>query len=84
MRNILTILLFLCSCISIGSAQWFNDPFRFPEENTILGGVGITTIGDTTYTTFTIAPEFSFGTVGVGLNLLFLMNNENDFKLRKD
>lgn len=84
MRKILTILLFLCCCISIGSAQWFKDPFRFPEENTLLGGVGITTIGDTSYTTFTIAPEFSFGKVGVGLNLQFLMNNDNDFKLRKD
>jgi len=69
---------------AIGSAQWFKDPFRFPEENTLVGGIGYTFIDDTAYTTITFAPELSFGKFGVGLNLQFLMNSDNEFKLRKE
>ncbi len=65
-------------------AQYFPDPYRDPQENTVLGGLGMTWIDGQPFTTITLAPEFSFGQVGVGLNLQLLYDNNGDFKLRKD
>ena len=45
------------------------DSFMEEPGNSVNGGVGITFIGDTAYTTFTIAPEFEFGKLGIGLNI---------------
>ena len=77
------VLLFIVLHAAV-FAQGFRDPFRFPEENSIVGGIGITTIDDVAYTTFTIAPDIAIGKFGAGLYLQFLLNNENDFKLRTD
>jgi hypothetical protein len=61
-----------------------KDSFMGEPTNSVNGGVGITFIGDTAYTTFTIAPEFAFGKLGIGLNIELLFNNEDGFKFRKE
>ena len=65
-------------------AQYFPDPFRDPKENTVLGGVGVTWIDDQPFTTLTFAPDINLGNWGFGLYLQFLMDSENNLKLRKD
>jgi hypothetical protein len=85
MRNfcfILGILIF--GLLQISSAQVFKDPWRYPEQNQMMGGLGITWIDDQAYTTLTLAPDIALGKIGVGLYLQFLFNNQTDFKLRTD
>ncbi len=65
-------------------AQNFPNPFRYTEENRMFGGIGMTWIDGQPYTTFTLAPEIAIGKFGAGLYLQFLMDNENNFKLRTD
>jgi hypothetical protein len=76
----LFFVFFLAVCIL--PAQDMNS-FMDEPSNSVNGGVGITFIGDTAYTTFTIAPEFAFGKFGVGLNIELLFNNNDGFKFRK-
>ncbi len=64
--------------------QGFRDAYWYPDQNTMMGGLGITWIDDQPYTTITLAPEFAFGKFGVGFYLQLLMDNNNNFKLRKD
>jgi len=80
----LAFILFIIFTTALGFSQAFQDPFREPDQNTIQGGIGITWIDDEPYTTFTIAPDLSFGKFGVGVYLQLLMDNKNDFKLRED
>lgn len=82
--NFLSIPLLLVVYSTLIYSQAFQDPFHEPEQNTITGGIGMTWIDDEPYTTFTIAPDFAIGKFGVGIYLQFLMDNKNDFKLRKD
>lgn len=84
LRTPLMLIAFLGLFANSALFAQFQDPTQEPEENTILGGLGITWIDDQPYTTFTIAPDLHFGKVGVGLYLQFLMDNENNFELRKD
>ncbi|MEJ2544379.1 MAG: hypothetical protein P8Y99_09965, partial [Calditrichaceae bacterium] len=79
----LTILLMLLLSVNLLSAQNM-DSFMGEPGNSVNGGVGITFIGDTAYTTFTIAPEFAFGKLGIGLNIELLFNNSDGFKFRKE
>lgn len=65
-------------------AQGIPDAYWYPDQNTVAGGLGITWIDGQPYTTITLAPELTFGKIGVGLYLQLLMNNNNEFKLRKD
>jgi hypothetical protein len=65
-------------------AQGFQDPYRYPEENVIKGGVGMTWINNSSYTTFTLSPEFNFGKIGIGFYIQFLLDNQNNFQLRED
>ena len=64
--------------------QGFGDSYWYPDQNTMMGGLGVTWIDDQPYTTITLAPEFAFGKIGVGFYLQLLMDNNNNFKLRKD
>ena len=78
------ILLFIVFIGYVGIAQPFPNPYRFPEDPTVTGGVGVTWIDGTTYTTFTLAPDIALGNFGVGLYLQFLFNNDDGFKFRED
>ena len=79
------VITFLTICLFTQLAYTQNrDSFMGEPTNSVNGGVGITFIGDTAYTTFTIAPEFAFGKFGVGLNIELLFNNNNGFKFRKE
>ncbi|MFZ0391508.1 MAG: hypothetical protein WAN36_13700 [Calditrichia bacterium] len=80
---VILLLLLLTFGVSL-QAQGFQDPFRDPDTNTMMGGLGITWIDGQPYTTITLAPDFAFGKFGMGLYLQFLMDNNNSFKLRKD
>ncbi|MEJ2636596.1 MAG: hypothetical protein P8184_15050 [Calditrichia bacterium] len=64
-------------------AQGFRDPFQEPDQNSVMGGLGMTWIDGQPYTTVTLAPEFAFGKIGIGFYLQLLMDNNNQFKLRK-
>ena len=64
--------------------QGFRDVNWYPDQNTIMGGIGMTWIDDQPYTTITLAPEFAVGKIGVGFYLQLLMDNKNNFKLRED
>lgn len=76
------ILLFLVGFISLTFAQGFQDPFRFPEQSYIGGGLGVTWIDGQPFTTFTIAPDIAIGKFGVGVYLQLLFDRNNDWKLR--
>ena len=60
------------------------DPFGSENNSSVNGGLGMTWIDGTAYTTVTISPEFAFGKFGVGLNLELLFNNSGGFKFRDD
>ena len=79
----LIVSLILLLCINLLPAQNM-DSFMGEPGNSVNGGVGVTFIGDTAYTTFTIAPEFAFGKLGIGLNIELLFNNNDGFKFRKE
>ena len=79
------VLVFLALLLFIHFLPAQNmDSFMGEPTNSVNGGVGVTFIGDTAYTTFTIAPEFAFGKFGVGLNIELLFNNNDGFKFRKE
>ncbi len=59
------------------------DPFNQEDENYFNGGLGMTWIDGTAYTTITLTPEFAIGKFGVGLNIELLFNNSEGFKFRK-
>ncbi|MEJ2048553.1 MAG: hypothetical protein P8Y60_01675 [Calditrichota bacterium] len=84
MRNI--YLLFLCLLLLVPSifAQGIPESYFYADENVVTGGLGMTWIDGQPYTTFTFAPEIAVGKIGVGLYLQLLMDNNNEFKLRKD
>lgn len=84
MKNLLSVLLILFLLSTALFAQGFKDPFRYPETNSMMGGVGFTWIDGQPYTTITLAPDLAFGKIGVGIYLQLLMDNNNQFKLRKD
>lgn len=79
-----TLILLLGILTTLGYSQAFQDPFREPDHSTLQGGIGMTWIDGQPYTTITIAPDIAIGKFGVGVYLQFLMDNNNDFKLRKD
>jgi len=79
---------FLCLSVLIIAAtlnaQGFRDTYSDPNQSNVMGGLGITWIDDQPYTTLTLAPELALGKFGVGFYLQLLMDNQNNFKLRKD
>ena len=77
------IVLFTGILYSALAAQGL-DPFGDENSNYMNGGLGVTWIDGTAFTTFTIAPELAFGKFGVGLNIELMFNNEDGFKFRKD
>lgn len=82
MKMLKTILISL-SLMSVLFAQGL-DPFGSENNSSVNGGLGMTWIDGTAYTTVTISPEFAFGKFGVGLNLELLFNNSSGFKFRDD
>lgn len=79
------VIVFLALLLFINLIPAQNmDSFMGEPTNSVNGGVGITFIGDTAYTTFTIAPEFAIGKLGIGLNIELLFNNNDGFKFRKE
>lgn len=79
----LTLILTLFVFIYILPAQNM-DSFANEPTNSFNGGLGITFIDSVSYTTFTIAPEFAFGKLGIGLNIELLFNNNEGFEFRKE
>ncbi|GAB4170326.1 MAG: hypothetical protein Kow00108_04340 [Calditrichia bacterium] len=80
-RLLLSIILVLCMNFAFG--QGFGT-IPMDDQNQVAGGLGLTWIDDQPYTTFTIAPDVSFGKIGVGLYFQLLMDNQNNFKFRSD
>lgn len=82
------IFYFLCLWVFIIAAtlnaQGFRDTYHDPNQSSVMGGLGVTWIDDQPYTTLTLAPELALGKFGVGFYLQLLMDNQNNFKLRKD
>ncbi|WP_010135452.1 hypothetical protein [Ochrovirga pacifica] len=54
-----------------------NYESSFKDENVISGNVGFTTIGEQTFVGFRLQPEFSFGKIGLGLDVPLLFDIEN-------
>ncbi len=84
MKKVCWTMLFLMGLSATIFAQGFQDPFQDPNQNNVMGGLGMTWIDGQPYTTITLAPELAFGKFGVGLYLQLLMDNNNNFKLRKE
>jgi hypothetical protein len=84
MRRLFFVLLMMLGGFSQLWAQAFPDPYRYPEDRSVTGGIGMTWINDQPYTTLTIAPDLAFGKFGVGLNIQLLFKNNDGFKFRKD
>lgn len=82
--KIAVVFLLLLFIMSSAFSQGFKNPFQEPEQNSLMGGVGVTFIDGDPYTTLTLAPDFAFGKFGIGIYLQLLMDNNNSFKLRKD
>ncbi|GAB4336628.1 MAG: hypothetical protein Kow0037_18170 [Calditrichia bacterium] len=82
--KIAVVFLLLLFITSAAFSQGFKNPFQEPEQNSLMGGVGVTFIDGDPYTTLTLAPDFAFGKFGIGIYLQLLMDNNNSFKLRKD
>jgi hypothetical protein len=83
MRFIKMLLVFLLIGTSM-FAQGFRDTYSYPENSTMSGGFGMTWIDGQPYTTITLSPELAIGKFGFGLYVQFLMDNNNNFKLRED
>ena len=84
MRKIYLLLFCLLFLVPSLFAQGIPESYFYADENVVTGGLGMTWIDGQPYTTFTLAPEIAVGKVGVGLYIQLLMNNNNEFKLRKD
>jgi hypothetical protein len=84
MRNICLLIMCLLLLVPSIFAQGIPDSYFYADENVVSCGLGMTWIDGQPYTTFTFAPEIAVGKIGVGLYLQLLMDNNNEFKLRKD
>ncbi len=84
MKNGLRIFALVLFMAGLIRAQGFRDIYSYPDQSQMTGGLGITWIDEQPYTTITLAPEFALGKVGIGIFLQFLMDNQNNFQLRKD
>ncbi len=82
-KHLYTILFFLF-LIQLAFGQGFREAYSNPQQSQLMGGLGMTWIDDQPYTTLTIAPEFALGKIGVGFYLQLLLDNQNNWKLRKD
>jgi hypothetical protein len=80
MKNFLITLILFASL----SAQNMSQIGSGEDKNVFEGGLGVASINGKTYTTFTLSPEFSFGKIGVGLNLELMFDNEGGFEFRDD
>lgn len=81
-RTLIFMAVFLMALLFLANARDFKDPFRFPQQNTVMGGLGITWIDEQPYTTFTIAPDIAIGKFGMGIYLQLLFDNQNNWKFR--
>lgn len=84
MKRNLGVLLIILLFTTLIYGQGFRDVYNYPDQNTMMGGIGMTWIDDQPYTTLTLAPEFAIGKFGIGIYFQLLMDNENNFELRKD
>jgi len=84
MKKNLGVLLIILLLTTPIYGQGFRDTYSYPDQNTMMGGIGMTWIDDQPYTTLTLAPEFALGKFGIGIYFQLLMDNENNFELRKD
>lgn len=84
MKKNLAVLLIILLFTTLTYGQGFRDVYNYPDQNTMMGGIGMTWIDDQPYTTLTLAPEFAIGKFGIGIYFQLLMDNNNNFELRKD
>ena len=84
MKKNLGVLLIILLFTTLTYGQGFRDVYNYPDQNTMMGGIGMTWIDDQPYTTLTLAPEFAIGKFGIGIYFQLLMDNNNNFELRKD
>lgn len=82
-RKMIIVILLFAGTITVTFAQEFHDPFRYTDQSSLTGGLGMTWIDGQPYTTFTIAPDIAIGNFGIGIYLQLLLDNNNDWKLRK-
>lgn len=79
--NYFVLFFFLFGVVTVFAQS--VDPFSKENKNQFDGGLGMTWIDGTAYTTITLTPEFAFGKFGMGLNIELLFNNSEGFKFRK-
>ncbi|MBD3226281.1 MAG: hypothetical protein GF313_16250 [Caldithrix sp.] len=84
MRFFIKSFLILLLVVSVSKTQEMSDIIMDDNQNNFNGGLGMTWIDGTSYTTFNVAPEFALGKFGVGLNIELLFNNSEGFKFRKE
>ncbi len=77
-------LLVLFFSFAIMGQGLFPDPFQFPDQSAVGGGIGVTWIDNQPYTTLTISPDIAIGKFGLGIYLQLLFDNQNNLKLRED
>ncbi len=82
MRRIFELPFILLFMVGLIYAQGV-DPFNKESQSHFNGGLGMTWIDGTAYTTITLTPELSLGKFGMGLNVELLFNNTEGFKFRK-
>ncbi len=89
MKKIAVVIIALFLGASFGFAQISDGGLAYmgSSSNVFYGGIGLTTIasetGSNTYFNIHLRPEFSFGKLGVGLNVNLLFNTQTG-ELRKE
>lgn len=79
MKSLITILMALLFIVPLEAQSPFPndvDPHYFN------GGLGMTWIDGSPYTTISLTPEFTFGKFGLGLRIELLFDNQDNFKFR--
>lgn len=67
-----SVLFFLLFCNSFYAQNSFES--TFDDENNLSANFGVTSIGDQTFVGTRIQPEFSFGKLGLGLDIPLLFD----------
>jgi len=72
--KLIVVMILICSVSTLSFGQTSD---QFYNENTFMGGIGLTVIDDQSYVTINLRPDFAIGKFGLGLNIDLLYNTEN-------